>query len=562
MHGSESSKGFIKTASHTLSPVSPGAGRVASTSARLWRGAVPRLVAAALCVLFVADVTADDELFSGGNTQNLIPSQVVHWAIMRNAEARSAGLRRDAVSNLVDAERALYDPVVSARLRQDYSDAPRSEDDTATFFGVNVGGTRTTERRLVAETGVSVKVPSGGEVQLLYRMQKRRVISGSNTNEYRGTVNITFQQPLLRGFGQSITEAELRVAEIDHQIESLRYQDQILKVAAEAGNTYWQLYRAHKGLEMRQAALDNAHKALRDVALRVEGGWAPATDLTEARIAVASREADVARAARLLEETRSALMSLLNVRASLDGPVFVPTVSPDVLDVSDKSIDARLSHATTSLPSLLVADSRVAQERIRLEVAEDRKRPDLRLELGYNRNSLDGRSGRAFEKSLRDDFDGWYAGLVFERPLGNQRASSSWEAQVLRLQQSQVDVEGLRTHIHNDVLTRWHQMESARREVELHQTDVRLREQLLNAEREQYEVGRVRLGRVFEREDELMQTRQNLLDSLTRFELARVALDFADGSLLQKHEVFFDGASEGSGMDVSQAPVMNGRQND
>lgn len=513
----------------------------------------------ALGLLMCGRALGADDVFAEGGRYALSPAEVAHLAIMRNAETRSAELRRDAIGRLVDAERAIYDPVVTARIRQDYSDLPRSVDDAASIFdfGVDEEDRRTTERRSVAESGVSVKVPSGGEVQLLYRLQKRRLITGSNVDDYRGTVSITLQQPLLRGFGRALTEAELRVAEIDHQIETLRYQEQILRTAAEAGNSYWQLYRAQEGLDMRRAALENARAALGDVERRVEAGWAPATDLIEAKIAVASREADVARATRLLEETQGGLMSLLNVRGAAKAPVFVPTTAPDPSAGPEGTALERVAAAVSSLPNLKVAEARLAQERIRLEVAEDRKRPDLRLELGYNRNSLDRKAGSAFERSLRNDFDGWYAGLVFERPLGNQRAVSSWEGQALRVKQSEAEAEGLETGVHNDVLTRWHQMESARREVEMYLVDVSLREQLLEAEREQYEVGRVRLGRVFEREDELMQTRQNLLDSLTRFELARLALDFADGSLLARYGIFFDPGDEPSALDARLTPFSD-----
>jgi outer membrane protein TolC len=108
---------------------------------------------------------------------------------------------------------------------------------------------------------------------------------------------------------------------------------------------------------------------------------------------------------------------------------------------------------------------------------------------------------------------------------------------LLKVNQGLVEFEGVRSALRNDVSNRWQQMLSAQREVVLLEKEVNLRERLLQAEREQYRIGRVRLSRVIEREDELTQSRQSLIDSSTRFELARLALDAADGSLLRKHEV-------------------------
>ena len=44
--------------------------------------------------------------------------------------------------------------------------------------------------RAVAEAGVSMKTPLGGKLDVMYRLQQRRVITGLNQQEYRGTVNI------------------------------------------------------------------------------------------------------------------------------------------------------------------------------------------------------------------------------------------------------------------------------------------------------------------------------------------------------------------------------------
>lgn len=493
-----------------------------------------------------ADVTASPPLAAASRSteaaalEEVVPTQIVHRVVMQNPESVKAALQRDVTASLARAERALYDPVLTSRVRSEYSDLPWTKDDPGSVYEFlsNSGKDRTTERRAVAEAGVSMKTPLGGKLDVMYRLQQRRVITGLNQQEYRGTVNIAIKQPLLRGFGRAMTEADLRVAELEHRIEVLRYEEQVLKTAGESVNAYWQLYRAEEGAKMRREALESSRQAFADVERRVKAGWAPATDLMEAQIAVSSRDADLARAERLVEETLASLRTLLNRGADAADTVrFRAVAAPRIEIATDDALEQRMQTAFSAWPRLRVAGLRVEQERIRAEVASDQTLPDLRLEVGYNRNSLDRDSRRAIDRSWDKEYSGWYSGLEMEMPLGNRRADSRLQAQLLKVNQGLVEFEGVRSALRNDVSNRWQQMLSAQREVVLLEKEVNLRERLLQAEREQYRIGRVRLSRVIEREDELTQSRQSLIDSSTRFELARLALDAADGSLLRKHEV-------------------------
>lgn len=473
--------------------------------------------------------------------EEVVPTQIVHRVVMQNPESVKAALQREVTASLVRAERALYDPVLTSRVRSEYSDLPWSAEDphpASDIFNPDASKERTTERRAVAEAGVSMKMPTGGKLDVMYRLQKRRVITSGNIDEYRGAVSIAIKQPLLRGLGRAMTEADLRVAELEQRIDVLRYEEQVLKTAGESVNAYWQLYRAEQGAKMRREALESSRQAFADVERRVKAGWAPATDLMEAEIAASSRDADLARAERLVEETLASLRTLLNRGAeAADSVRFRAVAAPRMEIAPDDALEQRMQTAFSTWPRLRVAGLRVEQERIRAAVASDQTLPDLRLEVGYNRNSLDRDSRRTIDRSWDKEFSGWYSGLEMEMPLGNRRADSRLQAQLLKVNQGLVEFEGVRSALRNDVSNRWQQMLSAQREVVLLEKEVNLRERLLQVEREQYRIGRVRLSRVIEREDELTQSRQSLIDSSTRFELARLALDVADGSLLRKHEV-------------------------
>lgn len=475
----------------------------------------------------------------------LDPIRLVQMAATRNAEALTAGLQAQVAEHLFQAERAIYDPVVFAQGRYDDVDRPLSQDDPVgqVFGGGN--DSRVEEIRTL-ESGMRQRLPWGGESSLSYQWREREsnVLGSEDSDgtEYSGMLNLTLRQPLLRGLGRGATEADLRVVELERDIDLARYRERLLETAGEAINGYWQLYRAVQGQGIRERSLDNVEQVLRDVRRRVEGGFAPSTDLLEARIARSSRRADLERARRQVAEAQSRVRTLLNLDA-VDGRElsFAPEVAPDLSGEMALTLDERLQRALEIWPEFQIANLRHQQEMVRLGLAANDRLPLLDLEVGFNLNALgdnnepdrydDARS--LFSAMQFDHHSGWYAGLEFEMPVGNRRARERLSAQELRAHQAALETGALRNSLGHDLATRWNQFRSAHREVQELEEDVRLREQLLAAERSEYELGRSRLSEVFEREDELNESRQRLLDSATRLELARLALLLADGSLLE-----------------------------
>ena len=132
-------------------------------------------------------------------------------------------------------------------------------------------------------------------------------------------------------------------------------------------------------------------------------------------------------------------------------------------------------------------------------------------------------------------------------PVTNRQARRRVDAQRLRLQQAELEVGAVRNALSHDIRTRERQLDAALQEMLQLQEDVELREQLLQAERSAYGLGRSRLTDVLDREDQLNESRQRLVDALTRVELARLALRIADGSLLDVYDVQVEVTKEGAG---------------
>jgi outer membrane protein TolC len=131
-----------------------------------------------------------------------------------------------------------------------------------------------------------------------------------------------------------------------------------------------------------------------------------------------------------------------------------------------------------------------------------------------------------------------YVGLNLEYPLqGNRRSDAQWNAQRLRISQTDLELEAVRAALANDLVSRREQLARAIAETVQLRDDVALRVELLEAERVQMTMGLSRLSQVIERENALNESRARLLESISRQEVARATLAMADGTLLGRYGI-------------------------
>ncbi len=470
-----------------------------------------------------------------GSELVLSPRLLVHLVASRNAENLHSLLQVTVNEQMARAALGIYDPMLFSALRYDDINQPRQEDWQSLFFGTD---TKTVlERSYNLEGGVRQLLPTGGDVTVSYRFKDRNSNLLPDDQEYTGTLVFQLRQPILRGLGKTVTEADLQVARLDHDISKQRYKQQVLMSCGEALRAYWQLYRAQENLQISELALLNANQILEDVLIRVERGWSPRTDLLEARSAIAAREADLARFTGLMDEVRSRILTLLNVAGSVPADLrFRAGSGSDITDgFPGDAPDVRLNRAMENWPGLIVAEKTRDQEDIRLKYARNQRLPKLDLVGGYSLHSLDEKAKKAFDDAWSNHHPSWYVGLNIEAPLGNRQAGSQFEAQKTRVLQADLEIEYIRNSLTNELNARWKQLLSAHQEVLKMAHDVELRKELLAAEQAQYKRGRAPLRRVFERENEVNESKRRQVESIVRMELARVSLMLADVSLLDEY---------------------------
>ncbi len=466
-------------------------------------------------------------------------TDLVHWILSANSDVEDRMIEIEAAQFRAEAQKGLYEPVWFSRIEGEQERRIRSTTEYS-LGDMNAKHTLAETSRDV-ESGLKFPLPTGGEAVVNYQFSrlKSNLFPDQIDNEYNSRLDLSLNQPLLRNAGRRITETGKRVAMLQEDESHLLYRQQMMQTAAKAAQLYWQLYRVHEVVQIRQAALETAVKLQQDMELRVLRGSAAQTALLETRAAIADRQAELARAQQVMSEVLTSIRISLNLKeGALSAFHLQPVQQPDFSESEDIPLQQRIDYALLNHPEYLVLGVRQQTAQERLDYALNQQQVKLDLSGGYRFNRLDTNSSDAFNKTFDDNFQGWYAGLLLEVPLGrNIQARNTAQAERSLLNQARHRQNSLHNDLRNDIEGRLAQLKKAYDEVLEVEKSVDLHRQLLAVEMELFSRGQTRLRDVIEREMQFNDTRQRFVETAARVEIARIALMMSEGRLLYFYEV-------------------------
>ena len=469
----------------------------------------------------------------------------LHLLVARNIEIQYSKLSADVAGFLKAGEGALYEPTAflavreEGRLRQRTPDEQRQNIFTASPAILDEKGHST-------EFGVRRKLPTGADVSLSYKLSRKSNNLIPQTSpfdtEHNALLNLTLKQPLMRNAGKSVTETDFRVAELEHQISLQQLTQQTFKSCIDGLTVYWQLHRAQETVTLRQEALASTQALLSDGKNRVAAGRAPESTLLELQGALLNRQAELVRSEQALVDAQSKLSTAVHVPwsqalAIQTQPTFIALNQP--LPSSAAEDDAlRL------WPPYQIALLKQQQAQTRLQFAMNQTRPVVDLVFSYSGTGYSNQSQVARNLANKGTYPDWYLGVNIDLPLkGNQKAQQQYLAQSTRLLQSEIELLAIRNSFGNDLQVRFIDLNNAQQIIQSSQHDVTLRQAIFINERQRVDLGVGLLGTLIQKQVDLTEAKQRLLESQVRFETAMATWQYAQGRLLADHHIVVSDAS-------------------
>ncbi len=464
--------------------------------------------------------------------QTLDEREAVRRAIENNPSLRAAALDVRAADEAVSSAESQHVPSLQVNLDGGHNES---------FSGTLEGVAPNANDQVGLDIGVSYQASWGTRISLWFgggwAARETNRDPGTTTNVDIGSTysldgRLEVRQPLLRGAGRDVGEADLRTARLSRTAAEHARDQEASELLRDVLTAYWDLWVADAAVEVNRAALEVAEQQLEEATLRATelGTLAPAEVLRytselatlqeDLQQAESNRVSTALGLGRLLDLTPGEAMAL-DV-ASEAPPNAEPRALEDVLDLT-RTQSAELAEATAQLA--------IAQDRV--EVAEDAMLPRLDLT-----GSL--AVGGLWNDETIDSFDlpgdrpaiSGMVGLELELPLSNGRARSSLAEARIRAEAAEYRLDGRTRQIEVAAATAVNRLEAANRSVELTARTVEVSRQLADAERERLQLGTTTPFQVLEAQESLRTTELRHLRALVDRTMAAIELQHLTGELI------------------------------
>ncbi|HJV48884.1 MAG TPA: TolC family protein [Geothrix sp.] len=480
----------------------------------------------------------------------LTHEQALQLGVTNLLQTRIARELREEIRQVPEFERGIFDWQLSANAftgKLEYGDLnPR----TSGLNNLYLTSSSTTLEARAAGLGLSKLTPWGGSFNFTMNsgfnafavQQTNQTLPtgpaaslGYDTlNPYSGRMSLSFSQPLLKGFGPSVTQAKLRAALEEAKGADDTFRQRLAEILTSVDGLYWDLVYARQNLENKKLALELSRKQLEEDKERVNSGMLARIELPAVEATVVEREKQLYAAQARLKNAETALVARL----------FPYGDKPEAVELSDSpemgpepvALKKALEIAEAHRPELSAAGYGLKARQIQETAAKNATLPQLDTQVAVNRgsNSRPDVSG-VWDDVSQNRYPGYYVGLAFAFPLENHAARARHLQAKAATRSAEYLLKDIQTSVALDVQQAYTDLTSARKEAEAADKALVFRTQSLEAEMAKLENGMSTSFFVLQRQDELDQARAAHLEARIAVEKARTGLERAMGTLVDPY---------------------------
>jgi outer membrane protein TolC len=395
---------------------------------------------------------------------------------------------------------------------------------------------------------------------------------------YRSTAQLQITQPLLNGFGVALNTRGIRVAKNNIRVADFTFQQQINTTLNTVIQAYWNLVSATQSVAVARQALQLSQQLMDQNTKQVEIGTMAPIDLRQTEQQVAQNEQTLVRAEGTVLTQEATLKNLLSRNGlesvSLASVHIIPTSTIDVPNIEPvQPVQDLIDSALKNRPELAQQQLNMDNTRINLTGTRNSMLPTVNVQAGLNNTGIAGTGkatrnlvtgtdtepnpyfqgalGNAFLQTLRRNFPSWNVQFNIQIPLRNRAAQASYAQQELQLRTTQLQYQRQANQIRLDVTNAQINIQNARAQYAAAEKALAAQEAVVDAEQRKFQLGTSTLYVVTQQLNTLATSRQNKVTAQVAYATAKLSLDVAMSSLMEKYDIVFDDAKDGN---VSRRP--------
>ncbi len=364
--------------------------------------------------------------------------RLIHSAVEHNVAIEFARLSPAISEAQVQSAEAAFDWTLFSNANYSNQDSPRP----GTAFGSSSSFTPNFDRfdSITNSTGLKRVMVGGGRLTIQEDLSyNHNTTPGQNTSPNPAEIasfTAQWDQPLLKGAGSEVTQAEIRINRNAERTSVQTFRRDLMRVVSDIEKQYWELVQAYGNLLILERLQERGEKTRDQLKTRAK------LDANQAQIAdaisrVERRKVDVLRAQQTVRELSDKLKQLANDPS-------MPVGSELVLIPSDRPFDAPIQfsllesmrQAIQNRPEVQQSIIAIDDASIRQMVARNQRLPDLNMRLQAKWASMDNNLWQSTNSQFNGEFIDYLVGGSFEMPIGNRKAEAEYRRRRLERMQT------------------------------------------------------------------------------------------------------------------------------
>ncbi len=340
---------------------------------------------------------------------------------------------------------------------------------------------------------------------------------------YGATLRASVTQPLLRGYGTRVGEAELRAARVAERASEKSYERTKSSLVGDVLSGYFELWYASRAVEIEKASLELAREQLEQARDRLIMGAISKVDLLSFQTSASELEESLL-AAELSREQRSLQLSQLMGQTPLLSDLYASTPPElDPMNFDEKTVASAMRNDSIELAEL---EQQVKLAKTRAEVAGENWRPQLDLEAWATSSGVSTEFPNAWARAARGRYWSAHGGIVFDLPLDDSAKRAEQMRAQLAVQSARQQLDVARARIASDAASAIASERTAHERLESARRTTAIANETYLAERERYQLGQTIVIQVQQAEAALRRA---------KLREARAQVDAAQARLILLH---------------------------
>jgi outer membrane protein TolC len=360
---------------------------------------------------------------------------------------------------------------------------------TANYTHSISNGFSSTNRTANLTPGASLTTPIGTNISI--NMNNNVTNTAGVGSFYNPTATVTITQPLLQGFGSTVSTAAaaLYIAQMTEEINKLNLKNNIISIVTQVIQQYSAVVQAKNNLTTQELSLKSAEELVDRYRAYIRAGRNAPTDIVQPEANVASQQLNLQQAQNSLQQSYESLLNVLGLDPN------------QKIFVSDK-----VGFANAKFPPLKESISLALQHNISYQqalyslknternylVAKDQQRWTLNLEASsVNGGGSGGAPNSGIESIVNGSNRSNSVGLNLTVPIDNLPVESAFVNAKIALEQQQINLLGLKRQIITGVTSAYNSLISQKQQIVQSKQSVKLAQQSLDIAYAKQKYGRI-----------------------------------------------------------------------